>query len=112
MADHLFVIGRILIQGPQVPLPGDSLDLSVYLYLVLKSDGSPAIGEQIEVAHRQADFRDPGFAVGSTRRLELSREVPRRGTLLFAQGGHRPDRIVWYCPNSTGISTAGPQDSP
>jgi hypothetical protein len=103
MAELFIIIGRIIGQGPLAALPGDTLELPVYGYEVVEGDGGLAPGARIDVAHRDADPDDPGFAVGRLRRLELTREIPKAAVLLFFGDQSHHSQAVWFCPRSSEV---------
>lgn len=98
----LTITARILIQGPQAPVAGDGLTLSVYDYEVVEPERPLHAGDAIQVAHREADVDDPGFAVGRLRRLELERDLPPRASLLYGVRQRR-NTLPWYCPASSPV---------
>ena len=101
MDNQLSILGRIVRQGPQAPLAGDTLTLPVYKYEVLEPAGGLRRGERIDVAHMTADADDPGFAVGSVRRLSLVDDLPPRSTLLFHQDYPWSSSTLWFCSESS-----------
>lgn len=105
------VTARVLIRGPQAPLPGDTLALPVYVYDVVVAGGGHAAGERLLVAHLDADADDPAFARGRVRRLEICAALPASATLLHGPATLADPGHVWYCarsePATTTASTGG-----
>jgi hypothetical protein len=100
MSELLTLLARIIRQGPVAPRAGDSLSLSVYEYEAAEAAGPIAARDRIDVAHRESDASDPGFAVGRTRFLKLTRTQPAGSTLLYWNDQPpRPERL-WFCPES------------
>lgn len=103
MSASFTLLACIRAQGPATPLAGDTLSLPVYVYEALGHTRAISRGDQLYVAHREADPADPGFAVGAVRELELTEALPPHGSLLFTGG--RPVGIrCWYCPVSRSSS--------
>jgi hypothetical protein len=104
MPGALVIVARILRQGPQAPLAGDGLALPVYEYEAVESVGLVTVADRLEVAHREADVDDPGFAPGRLRRLHLSPTLPKDATLLYASNDVPRGGPVWYCARSEPVS--------
>jgi hypothetical protein len=103
MSQPLIITGRIMRQGPQAPLAGYILALPVYEYEVVEPAGELRSGARLDVAHRNADVDDPGFAVGRLRRLQLAKDFPPRSTLLFWHDHPRRGERVWFAIESTPV---------
>lgn len=106
MSDDIILIGRIVIQGPQTPLPGIMHALPVYRYEAQEAARDIRKGATIDVAHQDADSDDAGFAVGAVRRLWLLGDLPEAVDLWLAEG-MRPNGRVWFCRRSELVSAAG-----
>lgn len=111
-ASALVIVARVLHQGPQAPLLGDGMALPVYVYKAVESVGPVTTSDQLDVAHREADVDDPGFACGRLRRLHLSSEIPRYATLLYASNEVQRSRTVWFCAESELVSDPSAHEKP
>lgn len=106
------VTARVLIRGPQAPLPGDALALPVYVYEVVVAGGGHPAGERLLVAHLEADADDPAFARGRVRRLDICAALPTSATLLHGPATLADPGHVWYCARSEAAIAASPTGDP
>ena len=94
---QLTIEARLLDTGLPAPKPGDMYIISLMRYEVLKVVRGKYPHRLILVGHSMPDLQSPQFRIGVLHRLQLSREFPKRSSILNKFENELRDAGVFFC---------------
>ena len=95
--EQLTIEAMVMDTGLPAPKPGDMYIISLMRYEVLQVVRGKYPHQFILVGHSMPDLQSPQFRIGVLHRLQLSREFPKRSSILNKFENELRDAGAFFC---------------